>query len=281
MYSTIRHEDLFQAFYDQFRIGSSVFTVEHWTESAFDNELAISTSSQVRFQQAFPGLGKSNLPAAGYDFPKKMHFSSSSAQYFSRRSLSRASTALSGAPCLALWDHQSMQYAFSMYREHGISSAELECFIASLNKGHSCFALLRMLNTYRLVTFVWSVCISWFSHGGSGRLISPELAGRGVKILLLSERPEGEWSCVEDNINLTLSTIDLELHIEICTYLVVVGRRIVRFRLAHKDWSFMPAAEHDPSLAQLGPGCMVRSAYTPHRGRQNLPTRAQPPFSRA
>lgn len=77
---------------------------------------------------------------------------------------------------------------------------------------------------------------------------------------MLSERPEWEWSCVEDSINLTLSTTDLELHIEICTYLVVAGRSIVRFRLAHKEWSFMPAADHNPSLAQLGPGCMVGSS---------------------
>jgi hypothetical protein len=62
---------------------------------------------------------------------------------------------------------------------------------------------------------------------------------------------------VEDNISLTLSSTELTLRIEVCTYLVIVGRSVVRFCLAHKQWSFMPAAENDPSLAHLGPGAMV------------------------
>ena len=46
-------------------------------------------------------------------------------------------------------------------------------------------ALLKVLDSYRSVISIWSVYISRSPHGESGRLISPELAGRGVRILLL------------------------------------------------------------------------------------------------
>jgi len=72
---------------------------------------------------------------------------------------------------------------------------------------------------------------------------------------MLADKPPFAWSCVEDNIYLTVNPATLELNAEMNTYIFVLTDRLARLHLTHKEWSFTPAQELD--LGQLGPGCTV------------------------
>ena len=60
---------------------------------------------------------------------------------------------------------------------------------------------------------------------------------------------------MEDNINLSVTSVFLELNVEMETYMIILTDHAARLHLTHKEWSFTSA--DDLSLGDLGPGCLV------------------------